>query len=342
MEKPIVSIWGLGPSYRLRVKKHIEEAINSGYKDIMDFIILTDDVQDFDELCQKTNKIKAVINIHEERKKSLWPETEFIPNSLDEENYGKEYLKNLSNSKDFCYSLKRYSLQKIAELGYTKFILLDGDVIIKYDKIGIDFTEEEFWSEFETPVNSMKGCVKETVYIEKESNTFKWAAAMGHDTSCVSLQTSSILLNKLHENHNIKNENPIISNLDITEGPFRYYNFENIEKVKKYFEIWDEVVYLFLSNPFFKGTNKCGGYMLCDYLIYGVTNIFCKMQTLNFPNKIYSRRVFYEDRYFIPPMAAGLSTSFHPASNLEEFYEKNKNLIDKVKDLNSWPHIEHN
>ena len=61
MEKPVVSIWGIGPSYRLRVKKHIEEALNSGYENIMEFVILTDDTDDFKELCEKTDKIKCII-----------------------------------------------------------------------------------------------------------------------------------------------------------------------------------------------------------------------------------------------------------------------------------------
>lgn len=238
MEKPIVSVWGIGPSYRLRVKKHIEEAINSGYENIMDFIVLTDDVSDFDELCQRTGKIKAVVNIHEERSKSLWPHTEYIPNHLDEKNYGEEYRKNLSDGKQFCYSLHRYALPKIAELGYSKFVLLDGDVKIKYDRIGLDFTEEEFWEEFNTPNNSMKGCVKETLYVDRQTNNFRWAAAMGYESSYVGLQVSSIVLNKLYENHNITNRNPLVTNFEITEGPFRYYNFNNIEDVKSYFQVW--------------------------------------------------------------------------------------------------------
>lgn len=340
MEKPIVSIWGIGPSYRLRVKTHIEEAINSGYENIMDFFILTDDISDFNDLLAKTDKIKGIVNIHEERKKSIWPETEYIPNHLDEKEYGNEYRKNLHENKQFCYSLHRYALPKMAELGYNKFVFLDGDVKIKYDKIGIEFSEEEFWKEFDTPSNSMKGCVKESVYIDRATNTFKWAAAMGYDSSYSGLQVSSIILNKLYENHGIKHRNPIITNFEITEGPFRYYNFDSPEKVKQYFDIWDETTYYFLSNEHFKGCNRCGGYMLCDYLIYGVTNIFNQIKVLNFPNKVYNRRIFFEDRYFLPPMATGLSINFKHGENLNDFYEKNKELVERIKNNNAWPHVE--
>lgn len=340
MEKPIVSIWGIGPSYRLRVKKHIEESLNSGYDNVMDFIILTDDVHDFDELLEKTDKIKAVINIHDERKKSLWPETEYIPNHLDEKKYGKEYMENLSKDKQFCYSLHRYTLPTIAELGYTKFVFLDGDVIINYDKIGIDFTEDEFWEEFNTPVNSMKGCIKETLYVDTQTNTLMTTAAMGREASYRGLQSSSIVLNKLYEKYEITNKTPIVTNFNITEGPFRYYNFESVEKIKKYFEIWDEVTYHFLSNNFLRSCNMCGGYMLCDYLICGVTNIFHDMEVLDFPNRIYKRRIFYEDRYFLPTTAAGLSTSFSGGSDMEDFFEKNKELVEKIEKNKSWPHVE--
>jgi len=340
MEKPIVSIWGIGPSYRLRVKTHIEESINSGYDNIMDFFILTDDVSDFDELLKKTDKIKGIANIHEERKKSIWPQTEYIPNHLDAKQYGDEYRKNLHEDKMFSYSLHRYALPKIAELGYNKFVFLDGDVKIKYDKIGIEFSEEEFWKQFDTPSNSMKGCVKETLYIDRLTNKFTWAGAMGYDSSYSGLQSSSIVLNKLYETHGIKHRTPIVNNFEITEGPFRYYNFDSTEKLKKYFDIWDETTYYFFSNPHLKGCNQCGGYMLCDYLICGVTNIFNEMQVLNFPAQIYSRRVFFEDRYFLPPRPAGLPEHFEPGDNLDDFYEKNKELVSKIKNVNAWPHIE--
>jgi hypothetical protein len=82
--------------------------------------------------------------------------------------------------------------------------------------------------------------------------------------------------------------------------------------------------------------------MLCDYLIYGVTNIFMDIQTLNFPAKIYNRRIFYEDRYFLPPSAAGLSKSFKMGETIGDFFEKNKELVELVKSHNAWPHKESN
>jgi hypothetical protein len=145
----------------------------------------------------------------------------------------------------------------------------------------------------------------------------------------------------MYENHSI-DKYPIVQNLEITEGPFRYYHFSTPQKVKEYFDAWDEINYIFLSNRYFRSCNLCGGYMLCDYLIYGVTNLFTNTQTLNFPNKIYNRRIFYEDRYFLPPAAAGMSLNFNNGETMEDFYEKNKDLVEKIESIKAWPHIEHN
>jgi hypothetical protein len=61
-EKPIALIWGLGPSYRKRVKSTIETALNSGYDNIMEFIILTDVPEDFYELRDTSKKIIDILN----------------------------------------------------------------------------------------------------------------------------------------------------------------------------------------------------------------------------------------------------------------------------------------
>ena len=65
--KPIISIWGLGPTYRDRVKHNIQKAIDIGYDNIMDYIILTDVPEDFFELRDATKKIIDIVNIHDVR-----------------------------------------------------------------------------------------------------------------------------------------------------------------------------------------------------------------------------------------------------------------------------------
>ena len=121
MNKPIVSTWGLGPSYRNRVKHNFLKSLETGYNNTMDYIILTDVPEDFDELRSKTDKIIDVINIHDIREQYPFSkEIEHIP--LNQERYGEEYKELMDKNKHFSYSLHRFSLPRIAELGYTKFV----------------------------------------------------------------------------------------------------------------------------------------------------------------------------------------------------------------------------
>jgi hypothetical protein len=345
MEKPIISTWGMGPSYRNRVKNNIIEAMESGYENTMDYIVLTDYPEDFFEFAEKTGKIKAIVDINEARKDFEWSKKlEVIPSSsTNEKLYGEEYKNNMAELKSFSYALHRFSLPTIANLGYTKIVFMDSDVKLSYDIIGKTIEEENFWKEFDTPINSMKGCVAETLKLENSDGNInlRWAAAIGQSQSIGALQVVSTILFQLYKQHNII-KNPIITELPITEGPFRYYNFESPEKVHSYFHIWNDAMEQILTNYFLMNYQKCGGYMLCDYMPVGIANLFHNIQVLNFPNTIYKRRIFYEDRYFIPPMATGVSKHFDVGETVDDFFQKNKELVHKMKELKAWPHHEPN
>jgi len=355
MSKPIISLWGFGPSYRRRVKLNIMEAVKSGYHNLMDYVILTDYPDDFKELGLLTGKIAAVVNVHEIREQYPWSkEFEFIPPSYnDEVKYAEEYRAAMSMGLDFNYSLHRFSFPKIAELGYNKIVFMDADVKIKYDLIGktpsppeipYTLTEEEFWAEFNTPPNTMKGCVKETIkFINNEDGTVRLvtAMAMGNYQSKVGLQLASVLVREAYKKYGPGEEHaPILESLDITEGPFRYYHFDSTDKVKKYFDVWNDNIRLTNQNRIYRNCNLCGGYMLCDYIPVAAANVYHSMAVENFPNKVYQRQIWYEDRYFIPPNAAGFNASFKDALSQEEFFEANKELIDKMKTHKAWPHVE--
>jgi hypothetical protein len=351
MNKPIVSLWGFGPSYRNRVKLNILEAISMGYDNMMDYVVLTDYPEDFIEFAEQTDKIRAIVNIHDARKNHEWShDLEFIPPSAtDPKAYGKEYNEALSKRKFFSYSLHRFIFPTIAELGYNKIVFMDGDVKLRYDKImSGELTEEQFWEEFNTPENSMKGCVYECVgnvpdSIDGRKGTFdfKWSMAMGTGQSVGALQVCSIVLNELYEKHNILKD-PIIERLELTEGPFRYYHFESAEKVADYFETWNYCIKKFYSNPILQNYQQCGGYMLCDYMPVATTNVFQNIKVLHFPNTVYSRQIHYTDRYFLPLTggAPGLGTPFIPGENEEDFLEKNKDLKKIMESRNAWPHTE--
>jgi hypothetical protein len=335
MNKPIISTWGLGPSYRDRVKHNLLKSLETGYDNTMDYIILTDVPEDFDELRSKTNKIIDVVNIHEVRDQYPYSKKiEYIP--LDQENYGKEYRDLMNVGKDFSYALHRFSLPRIAELGYTKFVFQDPDVDIRYDKIvSGEITEELFWEQFNTPENSMKGCHKEHVGIDP-GYEFRVASALGHSSESA-LQLSSILTYELSKKYPT-NKSPIIIKLDVTEGPFRYYNFSSVDKLKTYFNVWNDAMNLSFSNDIFKNCNGCGGYMICDYIPVGVSNYINDITVLNFDPQFYKVNIYFTDRYFSPinyNFADG--TNFIPSDTLEEFYSKNIEQIKTLKQQNRWP-----
>lgn len=344
--KPVISLWGFGPTYRKRVKLNIMEAVKSGYPDIMDYVILTDYPDDFKELSLLTGKILAVVNVHEMREQYPWSkELEFIPPSFnDEAKYALEYREAMSRGLDFNYSLHRFTFPKISELGINKIVFMDADVKIKYDLIGKSFSEQEFWAEFETNPNTMKGCVKETIgfkHLEDGSVRLITSMAMGGYQSKIGLQLASVLVREAYRKYGPgENLAPILESMDITEGPFRFYHFDKPEKVKRYFDVWNDNIKLSTENRIYRNCNLCGGYMLCDYIPVAAANIYHSMNVEHFPNKVYQRQIWYEDRCFIPPAAAGFNTRFEEAATQEEFFEKNKDLIEKMKHHKAWPHVE--
>lgn len=334
MEKPVVAIWGLGDSYRDRIKFNIETAIKTGYDNIMDYVILTDLPGDFDEFRLKNKKIIDVVNIHEIREK--YPNTkelEYIPN--DQENYGGEYRESWSQEKHFSYSLNRFSLPRISELGYKKIVMHDPDADIRYDKIvNKQITEEKFWEQFNTPINSMKGCHKECVSIIGEKYTP--TCAIGSQSS-VALQVASILTDRLNKKYNT-NKNPVVHYLEITEGPFRYYNFVSPEKVKEYFEVWNDAIEFSLSDYFMRKSSACGGYMTCDYIPVGTANRYCDVKVLHFDQDYFTVNIYWTDRYFMPK-AVNLPNNLYliPGKSVEDFLEKNQLAIEELKKQGRWP-----
>lgn len=346
MIKPVISTWGCGPTFRRRVRSTILEAVNSGYDNIMKYVVLTDYPPDFDDLVAAGHVI-AVLDINKERDFYApgWSrEFEYIPPSAtDEVAYANEYKQGLSEWRFFNYSLHRFSLPYFAKNGHTKFVFMDADVKIKYDQIGKNFTEEEFWTEFDTPVNHLKGVFPETVsFAPQEDGTIRLNVSMGAG-SCASshaLQVATVLLYEAHRKASATISAPVVSRLVITEGPFKYYHFESGEKLQAYFDTWNDNIRICLSSFEFRNTQMCGGYMLCDYIPIAAANLYHNIQVLPFPNRIYQRQIYYQDRTFIPPMAAGLSKNFIATDTEAEFHEVNKELIEELKTRKGWPHVE--
>jgi hypothetical protein len=64
------------------------------------------------------------------------------------------------------------------------------------------------------------------------------------------------------------------------------------------------------------------------------------IKVLDFPKTIYSIRVIYEDRYFIPPRIAGRNDKFANAETQEEFLKSNQEIIESLKKSNAWPQVD--
>jgi hypothetical protein len=333
----IVATWGTGPTYRNRIKHNIQKAIDTGYDNVMDYIIMTDYPEDFYEFRDKTKKIIDIINIHEVRPRySDWTlDYEFIPKALDEENYAKEWRHNREHYNWFTYALNRFSLPRISELGYSKFIMCDCDVDIRYDRIvNKECTEEQFWEQYNTPINSMKGCDYE-IHDIKNININNIDTFNDHNLYS-RLVLGSILryeLGKKFPDKYINEKSNLFATKVIqTEGPFRYYNLANSNMVKEYFDVWDEAVKINIKDEYLKRLQVGSTYMIIDNIPVAITNEFMNIQVLNFDKYWHTVHLYYQDRHFFPRGTVGTDgLSLQPALTMDEFYKINEQHINYLK-----------
>ena len=123
---------------------------------------------------------------------------------------------NWKKGNKFSYALHRFSLPTFYELGYKKVLMCDCDVDIRYDLIGKDFTEFEFWDQFNTKPNSLKGC---------DLETFDSRTHIDDPWRFNNITMSNIIKYELGD----QNINIFSRECTQTEGPFRFYNFSNFK-----------------------------------------------------------------------------------------------------------------
>jgi len=342
MNKPIIATWGTGPTYRNRIKHNIQKAIDTGYDNIMDYIILTDYPDEFDDFRKTNNKIIDIIDIHKLRKDHPWSEKhEYIPLGKDEKSYGEDFWNSKHvRGKEFSYALNRFSLPRISELGFSKFVMSDCDVDIRYDKIiKKECSEEDFWEQYDTPINTMKGCDLETHDLNNLRLPFDSELGFNRYVNLI-IQLGSIIryqLGKKYPKEYSIAAGPFHSKITQTEGPFRYYNLESSSYVKKYFEVWEEAMLICYEDRMLR-SNICGGtYMTIDNIPVAITNEFLKITPINFCKLWHLFHIYSQDRHFFPPSAAlGDGKSLMPAFTLEDFYEVNKEHIQFRKNMKIW------
>ena len=341
MNNIIVTTWGIGPSYRKRVVHNINKAIDTGYDNILPYVILTDKPDDFYELQDKTKKVFDILNVHEIREKlAPWSSNyEYIPKEQDPAKYSIDYRNSAHLQKNFSYALHRFSLPRISELGYNRFIYCDCDTDILYDKIvKREVSEKEFWNEYDTPVNTMKGCDLQTWQLSSDDwwannniilgNILRFALCQKYPEyqKPYAFGMEQFYLKRYHTQ---------------TEGPFRYYHLKDSGMTSTYFELWNEATRIAQTNRELQiQLTTGGGYITIDNTPVTAVNDVLGIKPMHFTTKWHKVNIYLHDRHFFPRgychTVNGKVLSLQPTDTLEEFYEKNKELIDYLKSINSW------
>lgn len=333
MENIIVGTWGIGPSYRRRVRLNIQKAINTGYDNILPYIILTDAPEEFYELQDKTKKIIDIVDIHEVREKySPWSKNyEIIPKEkYDEVKYGKEFRENYDNGKYlFSYALYRFYLPRISELGYNKFIHCDCDYNIRYDKIvNGSINEKDFWEHLNTPVYTMRG----ETFVEYHHNNAI------NDWSNITITMANILRYEMGRRHPEykKKLNYVAETFPFTEGCFRYYHFKKSSEILQYFLFWDEIAEICLTDDIFRVCSGGSSRMYIDYVMWIVANDMFGIKCMDFSKQFQTSHMYWSDRYFYPLEIGtnkpdGTLVRLNPAETREKFLEINKEAIEYLK-----------
>lgn len=344
MNDIIVSTYGIGPMYRKRIIHNITKALDTGYDNIMPYIILTDKPDDFNELRDKTNKIIDVLNIHELRDKyAPWSiEYEYISRELEEEAYAIDYRKNsLQLGNHFSNAVHRFSLPRIHELKYKKLLWCECDTDIRYDKIvSGEITEEKFWSVCDIPVNSVRGCDLQTWSHPHDRHSWdNENIIMGNILRFVMCQRHPEYLNT----HQPEGPYFLRQSHTQTEG-IRYYHLQNHEMVLTYFNLWDEVMKLCMTTKEFATHLKIGGgYIYIDNTPITVVNDLLGIAKLELPKWWHQVNIYFADRHSIPRgvhwNVNGKSMGLQPANTVAKFHEINAELIEYLKSIGQWPSI---
>jgi hypothetical protein len=314
----IIGTWGVGPSFRTRVLSNMKEHPFAKY------VILTDNVEEFSGL----PGILGVFDIFELMDKYNTSPDEFIPRSKFEPDYAIEFKKNIGR---FSYNARRFLFDCMLQLNILEFVIMDPDVCIHDENIT-------------TPVNTVSGRHVETIRIEPESEKFKYSRGLGLNESMnfINHHVPLLYLVKTLLGSNYKRELFSLRNLPLTEGPVRVYNFDSLDRLRYYLEVWNSCMSVILSPDIRKDeiltpirTLAIGpGYMTSDYVPFIVANIFTGLSVDELTREQCTISIHFEDRYFSPSCMA----KFVVTDDMNSFFEHNKQLIEKMISDGAWPH----
>jgi len=249
----VMSYWAIGPTYRTALRKNLEENVFN--KEFFKMIILTDYPSDFEDYRTIPN-VLDILDLKEQRIKFDWSyEIEPVPTAKTVDEYGIQFKDMLRMNKKFSYSLHRFSIPWLINNGYHKFIIMDGDVHLNMKNLDL-----QTWTNVFLDVDA-----KVIAYGDEVKSGSEYDEFYTYLTSYLKQDTlfSSILqfppCPDKHLHH---------------DGPFRFYNFDNIKEAMIFFSVWNSSVEYMLKygiDLMYK-CSMIGGVMYNDELILGTTN----------------------------------------------------------------------
>jgi hypothetical protein len=287
----VLSTWALGPTFRKQLRENILKLLE--YKETFKFVILTDYVEDFQDIKELTPKCLAVLDINEQRKGNTWSfENEPIAEGLTDEEYTKNFRALLHQSKTFSYSLHRFSLRWILNQGYKKVLFIDPDVHLQLSREGSTLQEYVDWYLPDIP-NSVIGGGMDDILAPININYF--------NLLCKELGVDM----------------PMPSTFKYTDGPIRFWNFKTKKMFNKFLDAWEVGLRVQLSNPILHGGCRGGVFINDETLfgaIYGILGM--TVHSINHRSCDVIHRI--ENRHFMPSWG-----SFKLCDNQKEFIETN-------------------
>lgn len=213
MNKILLAHWPIGPTFKDRVKYNLQ--VFDSYK-FFDVLILTDDPEYFDDINYPNVKILDLNycrDLHPQ-----FNEFEFFPEEKRDCSTYKNQLNNLiMGGKKFSANIQRFSLL-YKDIKKYKFIsILDCDMVPTH-------TEEQF-KIFENYI--------ENIMPNNSMSTNRAYYTWNNESNLSILEKYSKELNK-----EIKIEYPI----EGCDSLFKFYKFENPEKIEEFFYVWNYIL----------------------------------------------------------------------------------------------------
>jgi len=281
----VISYWALGPTFVNYLNKNLEDSL-SKYPEFFKFTILTDNVDACSYWLEKTPKCLAVIDINEARKNYPWSfELERIPSGKTDKEYTTEFQSNLQLGHKFSYSLHRFALPWFIENNITNIFFLDPDVHLTMDH--------------PLPEHNAQ------LYVDTYLNEGTPPYLITDEPNYMVGQSAYPCHEKLHNDYyrilkekmNLPKEHP--EYFYSTDGPVRFYHFENVDMVRLFFETWNSAVKIMLEEPEMRYNGHGGVFFNDEVLLPCVYHILdIKLSTLTHTAATARHRI--ENRYFMP------------------------------------------